>query len=429
MGPAFESVRQRLRAEGRLTFAAFMAEALHGPDGYYTRRPRLGGAEADFFTSPELHPAFGALLGRLAWAVWDALDRPDSFDLVEHGPGTGVLCRDLLTWADHDAADFARTIRYRLLEVSEPLRATQRATLSAAGLLDGRVTWDEGGPVRGLSLANEVVDALPVHAVVVREGGLLERYVTLDGDSLTWQEDAPSTPALAAYFERLSVRPGEGCLAEVNLAGVEWAEQVADSLDAGALLVLDYGYPAAELYAPERRFGTLLTYRQHQLGSDPLQHVGLQDITAHIDFTSLARAGERRGLETVGLISQASLLRRLGLDIYLQRLDRMPLRGRELDANRRALLALAEPDGLGRIQGLLQTRQLAHFSPFAYGKADDPGRNLVGGVQQWLPALHAGQMRLTGPLDAEGFLDLEEQWQELLRVDADIGPLQTDHPG
>ena len=140
-GPAFERIRDRLRREGRLTFAAFMAEALHGPDGYYTRRPRLGGADADFFTAPELHPAFGALLGTLAARVWDALGRPDAFDLVEHGAGTGALCRDLLDWAAHTTPDFRQAIRYRLVETSAPLRSLQRETLAAAGLLDDRVTW------------------------------------------------------------------------------------------------------------------------------------------------------------------------------------------------------------------------------------------------------------------------------------------------
>src|SRR5690606_12362271 len=162
--------------EGRLTFADFMAEALHGPEGYYARRPRLGGADADFFTSPELHPAFGALLGYLAARVWSALGRPETFDVVEHGPGTGALCRDLLDWADRLAPDFGRAIRYRLVEASDFLRAVQRETLAGAGLLDDRVTWEEAGGwgPRGLILANELVDALPVHLVTVRDGRLRE---------------------------------------------------------------------------------------------------------------------------------------------------------------------------------------------------------------------------------------------------------------
>jgi SAM-dependent MidA family methyltransferase len=403
-----DRVRALLRERGRLTFAAFMAEALFGPEGYYARRPRLGGADADFFTSPELHPAFGALLGELAARVWAALGRPDPFEIVEHGPGTGALCRDLLAWADHVAPDFADVIVYRLVEVSEPLRALQRETLAAAGLLNERVGRGEGHP--GLILANELVDALPVHLVTMRAGTLLERYVVLAGDGLGWQDDAPSTPALAAYFERLGLWPGEGCTAEVNLAGVAWMERTAATLERGASLLLDYGYPAPELYAPARRQGTLLTYREHTLGSDPLQHVGGQDITAHVDFTSLARAGERGGLETVGLISQAALLRRLGLDGYLRRLDRAAVPAWDHDANRRALLALADPDGLGRVQALLQTRGLPGFDPFA---ADPLG---AGGAASadWLPLLRPGQMRLPGPLEAEGFLDLEAQWHELL---------------
>ena len=455
-GPAYEWVRARLRSEGRLTFAAFMAEALYGTDGYYTRRPRLGGAAADFFTSPELHPAFGALLGRMAAGVWDQLDRPAHFEIVEHGPGTGALCRDLLTWADHVVPTFGRAIGYRLVESSPSLQGVQRDTLAAAGLADEPVMWapvrspqpglshgscqgaggmtqrcsprseperwvggalgmkePHGGLGRttGLILANELVDALPVHLVEMRHGELRERYVVLDeSGGLGWREDEPSTLELARYFERLGVWPGEGCVAEVNLGGVAWMEQTAATLERGALLVLDYGYPAAELYAASRRYGTLLTYRKHTLGSDPLLHVGEQDITAHVDFTSLARAGERGGLVTVGLISQSALLRQLGLDRLLRQLERTLLPAGEYDANRRALQALVDLDRLGRVQALLQTCGLPEFDPFAITSKlpvveDDPN---------WLPLLHAGQMRLPGPLDAEGFFDLDAQWSELI---------------
>lgn len=416
-----------------------MAEALYGPEGYYTRRSRLGGQDADFFTSPELHPAFGGLLGRFAFRVWHALGRPSRFEIVEHGPGTGALCRDLLEWAEHRAPAFARTIHYRLVETSPLLRAAQRATLESAGSLSDRIAWSEppssvasgddpadtgsaappGGESRanahpgvstGLILANELVDALPVHIVAVRNGQLRERYVTLQDETLGWLEDEPSTPELERYFERLGLLPGEGCIAEVNLAGATWLEQTALTLQRGALLVLDYGYPAPDLYAPERRFGTLLTYRQHTLGSDPLVHVGAQDITSHVDFTSLARAGECAGLGTVGLISQASLLGRLGLAEIVRAVDRSILDAWAHEANRRALQALAEPSGLGRVQALLQTRGLPGFDPFANPDGEQPG---------WVPVLRPGQMRLPGPLEAEGFVDLEGQWRELFG-DADL---------
>jgi SAM-dependent MidA family methyltransferase len=266
-------------------------------------------------------------------------------------------------------------------------------------------------------LANELVDALPVHIVAMRDGTLRERYVVLDDDDrLAWQEDTPSTPELAAYFQRLGVWPGDECIGEVNLGGVAWAEQTAATLERGALLLLDYGYPAPELYAQTRRHGTLLTYREHTLGSDPLVYVGGQDITAHVDFTSLARAGERGGLETIGLISQAALLGRLGIGRYLRQLERSALSAVAYDANRRALQALVEADGLGNVQALLQTRGMPGYDPFALaGGPADPDAD-----PDWLPLLHEHQMRLPGPLEAEGFFDLEAQWRELLSsTDAD----------
>ena len=268
-------------------------------------------------------------------------------------------------------------------------------------------------PIVGLILANELVDAFPVHLVAVRDGRLLERYVALDDDRLAWAEDEPSTPAIAAYFERLGLLPGEGSIAEVNLAGLAWAERTAATLARGALLLVDYGYPADELYAPHRRYGTLLTYRAHTLGSDPLVRVGEQDITSHVDFTSLARAGERAGLATSGLVDQATFLTNLGLRQYLRRLGRAPLRAREHDANRRALLALLDPDGLGAVKVLIQTRDLPGFRPSGLnGPPGPPEFGGAGGAVPWLPLLGAGQMRLPGPLEGEGFGDLEAQWRD-----------------
>jgi SAM-dependent MidA family methyltransferase len=432
-----------------ITVAQFMEAALYGPGGYYAERPALGGPGHDYFTAPELHPAFGALLGRQVAEVWVALGRPSRFDLVEHGPGSGALCRDLLTWAEHEAPGFAAAIRYLLVERSAPLRAAQRATLEGAGLLDARVSWEapsppapsptggerepDGGrllplspawergpggegPYHGVILANELLDAFPVHLVTVREGRLLERYVApdRDGERLTFVEGEPSTPALARYFADLGLLPGEGCEAEVNLAAVAWAERAAADLARGALLILDYGYPADRLYAPQRRHGTLLCYRGHTLGSDPLVRVGEQDITTHVDFTSVARAGERMGLATLGPVDQATFLTNLGVRGYLRLLERAGLPAREHDANRRALLELVNRDGLGAVRVLIQTRDLPGFRP----------SGLVGGPvdPDWLPLLRTDQMRLPGPLEAEGFGDLEAQWRDFWTGHEDAEP-------
>ena len=432
---ADSSIIERLRREGRMTFAAFMEAALYGPGGYYAQRPAIGGAGADYFTAPELHPVFGALLGRQVAEVWDALGRRPGFDVVEHGPGTGALCRDLLTWAAHEEPDFARAIRYRLVERSAPLRERQRETLAAAGLLDSRVVWSDdyhltpqppslkgrgssltgppfplgkgagglGSQLTGCILANELLDAFPVHLVAMRQGRLLERYVVLEGERLALVEDEPSTPALGAYFEQLGLLPGEGCLAEVNLTALGWTESTAQSLARGALLVLDYGYQASELYAPGRRHGTLLCYRDHRLASDPLEHVGEQDITSHLDFTSLALAGERAGLVTASFVDQATFLTSLGLQNYLGLLDRALLGAIEHEANRRALLELVRRDGLGAVKVLLQTRGLPDFRPSRLAQS-------MGRAPTWLPRLSPDQMRLPGPLEVEGFGDLEAQW-------------------
>lgn len=395
----------------RQTFAEFMSQALYGPDGYYTRRPRLGGEGADFFTSPELHPVFGALIGRQVAEVWEELGRPTQFELVEYGPGSGALCRDILAWARHDATEFAEALRVSLVEVSPPLRAAQRQTLERARIDLERVRWLDpttasSERVVGFVLANELLDALPVHLVTVRDDTLLERYVESKGSVRRLVDGAPSTARLIHYFDRLGLRPGEGCVAEANLEAVELVGQMAASLTRGMLLILDYGYPAPELYAASRTHGTLLCYRQHTLNSDPFSHVGQQDITSHVDFTSVAQAGERAGLITHALLDQTVFLANLGLPAYRRLLDRSELRGQVHHEMAGALAELANPDGLGAVKVLLQSRGLPWYRPSGAG----PSRL---SAPTWLPTAQPGQLRAPGPPQAEGAADVDSLWREL----------------
>lgn len=414
--PAEEEVRARIAARGRITFAEFMEVALFWPHGgYYASGAPVLGPSGDYFTSPELHPAFGALLGSLAEELWQALGRPADFQLVEFGGGSGALARDLLDWAAAAAPDFAARLRYLIVEPSAALRDRQRTTLERAGRAAGSVAWlardalafDRPVP-NGLVIANELVDAFPVHLVAVRNGRLLERYVTERDGALRFAEGEPSTPALPAYFAALGLRPGEGCLAEVNLAGPAWLRRVGARLERGLALVLDYGYEAAELYRPDRRFGTLLCYYRHTVSSDPLVRIGRQDITSHVDFTALRQAGEQAGLRVYGLLSQAELLGNLGLEAVREHLDRAPAPWPEREAARRALRELTDPQGLGRLRALLLGRGLEpDWRPRALDPAGPPPR-LAG----WSPLLRPHHLRLPDP---SGFdpADFESQWREL----------------
>jgi SAM-dependent MidA family methyltransferase len=380
-----------------------METALYGPRGFYTHGGGPGGDRADFFTSPELTPVFGALIGRQIYSLWLAMGRPRRFDIVEHGPGTGSLCLDILDWAWHERRDFWGTIRYRLVEISPALRRRQRARLGELGAAAaGRVGWRSPRSVRGCILANELLDALPVHLVTIRDGALLERFVEWATEGPRLVGAAPSEPAIAAHFERLGVWPAEGCHAEVCLAAVPWIESAAASLEAGQLLILDYGYEAAELYAPTRRHGTMLCYRRHTLGSDPLVHIGEQDITAHVDFTSVRRAGEASGLRTAWHTDQATFLDALGLGRYRRLAGGGSVTGH---ATLRAIGDLADPAGLGRIRALVQTRGLPDFDPLVAATRVPP--------PSWLPPPRGGGFRLPSPESLDGIGDIEAEWRRM----------------
>jgi len=344
-------LRDRIRAEGPITFRDYMATVAHHPtEGYYARRAAIG-TGGDFITSPEVHPLFGALIARQVAQFWELLARPAPFVVVEQGGGTGKLARALLLALPQEVA---AVTRYILVEPLPGWAAIQRATL---GALSERVAWQSERPERfDVLLSNELIDSFPVHRVVVREGRLRELYVGLDdAGGFVEVEGSPSTPALEAYFAAHGFLPGDGCFAEVNLDALAWMADVAGHLSRGFVLTLDYGYPAARLYAPWRKQGTLLCFYRHISETDPYRRIGYQDITAHVDFTALARAGREHGLEVAGFTTQRDFLLALGIGEALAA-GPEALGLEEFLARRRAVEALLDSEGLGRIRVLAQAK-------------------------------------------------------------------------
>jgi SAM-dependent MidA family methyltransferase len=215
--------------------------------------------------------------------------------------------------------------------------------------------------IEGVILSNELLDALPFRRAVKRDGRLRELRVGLQGDRFADVEGEPDA-ALVEYFAALGVEPGEGCEAEVGLETLDWLRRAASALRRGFLLTLDYGYEAAELYAPWRKRGTLLTFHRHTAGEDPYSRVGRQDITASVDFTSVIRAGESAGLKTLALTTQTDFLASLGIGDTLAN----PPAAGELEAFytlRRAVLELTDAAGLGRIRVLIQGKGVPETLP------------------------------------------------------------------
>lgn len=351
----------RIDREGPLTFAEFMSEALYHPElgRYSAPRPPMG-PEGDYITSPEVDEAFGRLIGR-AVADMDARitasrGRPaDPFTIVEVGPGSGALCRDLLRGVREEFPELAARLRYVLVESSASLRVTQDSILEgtpAAVRCEWR-SWEDlarDDAITGCIVANEFLDALPVHLVEWSDGRLREIHVGVDENGNLREEILdPSTEELSRYLEALDVRLTEGQRAEINLAALDWIRQAAGRLEAGYVLIVDYGHEAEELFSERHFAGTLLGYRRHRLVTDPLESPGDHDLTAHVDFTSLRREAVRTGFEVSSLISQRNLLVAMGLARMIADLA-MDVSGSDEAGKvgrRFALHALMSPAGMG----------------------------------------------------------------------------------
>ena len=354
-----ELLRRRIEATGPITFHDFMETVLYHPQlGYYATRQPMG-REGDYLTSPEVHPIFGALLAKQLFQFWELLGRPEHFDLVEQGAGSGLLARDMLRWASRREPEFFQSMRYRIVEISPSLRRRQEETLGAALDASQKVEWLDELPdaIEGCVLSNELLDSFPVHRVASENGELTEIYVSYRDGRFVEERRAPSTERIAAYFTALGLAPGDGCAAEVNLHALDWMERVARSLRRGFALTFDYGYEAAELYAPWRRDGTLLCFYRHNASADPYARAGKQDMTAHVDFASLQRAGRERGLETAGFTTQARFLANLGIGAGVDAVAKESREAlEEYYARRRAVQELIDPAGLGRIRVLAQRK-------------------------------------------------------------------------
>ena len=299
--------REIAAAGGWLSFARYMELALHAPGlGYYSAGSTKFGTAGDFVTAPTLGRVFGRTLAHLAAQILHA----GIPDLVELGAGDGRLARDLLAELEILGS---LPQRYLILETSADLRARQRDLLRRdVPHLAGRVEWLDTLPaaLTALVLGNEVLDAMPVHIIEVSAGGVAERGVTLARGEFQWQS-RPATGALLAAAQALALPPGY--ITEINLAAQSFVATLAAALERGVALFIDYGFPAREYYHAQRSTGTLMChYRQHA-HDDPLCLVGLQDITAHVDFSALAAAAARDGLDLLGYASQAQFLINCGI--------------------------------------------------------------------------------------------------------------------
>ncbi len=310
-----EHVRAAIRSAGGLIpFSRYMELALYAPGlGYYSAGARKFGIAGDFITAPELSPLFSRCLARQCAEVLTALG---GGAILELGAGSGVMAADMLL--ELQALGHLPE-EYLILEVSADLRERQRQTLAAkATALASRVRWLDAVPEEflGIILGNEVLDALPVERILKTHRGYEQYCVEEEGEGFAWASRpvGEQLAATLAAFETTLAKPlATGYVTEICLSAAPLVGTLAAALTRGALLLLDYGYPRAAYYHPERSMGTLMCHYRQRAHADPFLYPGLQDITAHVDFTAVAEAATVSGLELAGYTTQAHFLMALGI--------------------------------------------------------------------------------------------------------------------
>ena len=371
--PLYNFISQRIRDRDShsITFAEYMDLALYCPQlGYYVRPREKIGAQGDFFTSPHLSVDFGELVAEQLVQMWQTLGQPNPFTLVELGAGQGLLAADVLQYLDRRYPDCFASLTYWIVEKAAAHILEQRHRLQHWTEVGVQIEWTtieeiSDNAIVGCVFSNELIDAFPVHLVTVENQVLKEIYVCLEANRLSEITGVLSTEKLADYFKQVGVSLSDypdGYRTEVNLAALDWMKTIAQKLDRGFVLTIDYGYPAARYYNRMRSQGTLQCYYQHRHHNDPYRYVGEQDITAHVDFTALQLQGEQSGLQTVGFTQQGLFLMSLGLGDRLTQLtqtettDPQDLQHRL--QRRDALHQLMNPMGLGGFGVLIQSKNL-----------------------------------------------------------------------
>jgi SAM-dependent MidA family methyltransferase len=380
------SLIAEIAANGPISFARFMGQALYHPEfGYYVSPERRPGRGGDFLTAPETHPFFGLTIARQLVEMWERLGRPEPFGVREYGSGIGGLAYDVIVGMLSLRPEIRSALRYRFNEVNQHRVAQALAAMDEVGLGD-LVDIDDGEPIEGVVLANEVADAMPVHRLLWTGSDLQERWVGWDGEDFG-DVVGPLSPEVAemdlpAYFARVGVDLSAmpvGAYLEVSPATELWVQEMAAGLGRGYALIIDYGYPVAELYRDHRLEGTVRAYSGHTVTDNPYRLVGLQDLTAHVDFSRLIEVGTEAGLTVAGLATQGDFLSGNGLGELLVDLQRQPdVAVEEYYRAQAATFRLIDPGGRGRFRVLGLARNAPvdpHLAGFA-GPDLPPGLRL-----------------------------------------------------
>jgi len=353
------AIVEEVRKSGPIPFVRFMELALYHPQfGYYMRTDDAAGSDGvkerigwdgDYYTSCDVHPILAQSLAKQIRQIDELLGHPDPFMVVEMGAGKGLLARDLLKECAAQSDSLSSRLKYVLIERSPAMRVAQRNNL-AHWLSSSHVVWVDrledmpSESVVGVFLSNELIDAFPVHRMIIEQGRIREVFVAYENGRFCEQVQDVSVPELIEHANRVGLldrtRP-DGFTAEINLNALTWMKEVAGMMRRGFVITIDYGHTVQDLYSLDRSRGTLLCYHSQMASDDPYTRVGQQDMTAHVDFTSLADVGEEHGLHITGFTNQMSFLMGWGVEEALSVLE-------SDSAEFQSIVHLLRPDGMGR---------------------------------------------------------------------------------
>jgi len=359
--PLAELLAERIRRFGPMTFADYMRECLYHPvQGYYSKAESK--RFADYYTSVDVHPIFARLLARQFAEMWECLERPAEFTLVEAGAGVGRFAAQVLDFCEAKLPAFYDALKYVAVERSASRR--EQATVKSKQRADAtHFTASAEVPahlVAGCLFSNELVDALPVHRVVMHGSTLKEVLVGFRNGQFLDVLAPLSTCAISEYFSAQDIGLCEGQHAEAGLEACDWINEIGRRLERGYVLTIDYGHPASDLFDEHHMRGTLLAYKNHRASEEFYASPGEQDLTAHVNFTALESWGGRSGLETAGLTSQTAFLLALGQGNEFADLYDEGQSEAERTKARLQLKTLIHPEGMGeRFQVLIQQKRVS----------------------------------------------------------------------
>ena len=366
-----EEIRALIQQNGPITFSQFMQICLYSPKGgfYSTRANRIN---TEFGTAPTSHPLFGTLIAKQLKQMWEILDFPSTFQVIEVGSGDGALARSIVDEIQLLDSNFSTALQYVATDyepwwpnsLNESLGWNGEAQNSRPNKKE--ITWGvnrvkaEGvNPfknITGCILCNELVDNFPFHQFAIQDGLVKEVYVTTSDKGFTEILDIPSSPLITNRLKSLNLDLPEGYRGEINLGIDSWMAEVFKTLNQGFTLSIDYGELSKDLYSSKYSNGTLMCYNQHQYTNNPYQNIGSQDITSFVDFTSLMKAGEKQGFTTQGYALQRRFLENLGFYSYLDSLDTKELSYARKELSRIAMKTLIDPDDYGDFKVLIQSK-------------------------------------------------------------------------